>query len=129
MRREILLELSGPELDAYAKKLGLNTSKTKGIKAKVDVIETTRGRVAEIEALGMTLRVPVKRMHDLRVTDRLNGQGLNDAEYERLCADILGKDQLQEVYEHCTDEDGTVDLEAVALVLDTVILSDELKNF
>lgn len=129
MRKETLLSLTGGEIDAYAEVLGIDTTKLKAKAAKVEKIEKARQRAVDIDVLGMTLTVPIKKMHDKRITDRMNSGRLDDRQLDALMADLLGEEQLAKVYEHCTDEDGTIDVEAVALVYTTLVKADELKNF
>ena len=42
---------------------------------------------------------------------------------------LLGEEQKAELYAACTDEDGTVDVDALALAYVKIFTSDELKNF
>lgn len=129
MRREILLSLDDPEVDEYARALGVDTTGLKTVKAKVDLIDEARARSADVDALGMTVSIPIKRLHDLNVIDKLNGKALSDEDYKALCVDVLGEDQTRAIYDHCTDDDGTVDVEGVGLVLRKVFYSDAAKNF
>lgn len=129
MKKETLLSLTAEEIDRYAGMLGVDTTKLGAKAAKVERIEKARQRSVDIEVLGMTLTVPIKRMHDKRITDRMGAGRLTDGQLDELMADLLGQDQVSAVYEHCTDEDGTVDVEAVALVYSSIVRSDELKNF
>ena len=129
MRKETLLSLSGAEIDRYAEVLGIDTTKLKAKAAKVERIEKARQRTADIEAMGLTLTIPIKKMHDKRITDRMNVGRLSDSQLDALMTDLLGEEQVAKVYEHCTDEDGTIDVEAGALGYTTIISSDELKNF
>lgn len=129
MKKELLLKLEPEELDEYAKTLGIDTAKAKGGKAKVELIERRRERVAEISALGITVTVPVRRMHDKRITDRLNGRRLSDSQLEKLMRDLLGDEQMDAVIEHVTEEDGTVDVDALGLIIAKIVRSDDLKNF
>ena len=129
MRKETLLSLTGDEIDEYAAVLGIDTTKLKAKAAKVERIEKARERVADIDVLGMTVAVPIKKLHDKRITDRMTSGAMSDRQLDGLMKDLLGEEQLQRVYEHCTDEDGTVDVEAIALVYTTIVKSDSLKNF
>lgn len=129
MRREILYSMGEDELDEYASTLGIDTRKAKGAKAKADLIEGKRERVAEVEAMGITVSIPIKRMHDKRITDKLNGKRLTDAQFDKLMMDLLGKEQYAAICEHVTDDDGTVDVDALGYILSKVVHSDELKNF
>ena len=129
MRKETLLALTGAEIDEYAAMLGIDTSKIKAKAAKVERIEKARQRTVDVEVLGLTVTVPIKRLHDKRITDRMNAGMLSDKQFEELMADILGEEQLARVFEHCTDEDGTIDVEAAAMFYTSIVKSDELKNF
>lgn len=128
MKREILSTLNKKELDQYAATLGLDTSDMGTVAEKVDAIDEARGHVAKIRAMGMTLTIPIKRIHDLRITTRLSGSKSDD-ELMDIAKDILGDEQMQAVYDHCTDDDGTVDAEAVSVILANIVTSDKLKNF
>lgn len=129
MRKEVLETLSASELEGYAAVIGVDVSNVKTKKARIARIVEARERTADINALGMTLTVPIKRLHDKRVTDRLNGGVVGDEELMEIMAAILGEDQLAAIEAHCTDEDGTVDVDAYGVILAAVINSDELKNF
>lgn len=129
MKRETLLKLSNKEIDAYAQTIGVDVSgcKTKALKA--DAIEKARARVADIQVMGITLHIPVKRLHNLNITTRLNGQITSDAELMDITKQIIGDEQMDKLYAACTDDDGTIDSEAVSLAIATIITSEELKNF
>ncbi len=130
MRKEYLQEMSASEIDTYAKCIGVDTSKAKQKARKIAIICESRERSAEIDVLGMTLSVPIKKMHDKRITDRAsNVVDLSELEFEQLMVDIIGQEQMDALSERCTDEDGTVDIDALALALTSVITSDKLKNF
>lgn len=129
MRKEVLETLSASELEGYAAVIGVDVSNVKTKKARIAKIVEARERTADINALGMTLTVPIKKLHDKRVTDRLNGGIVGDEELMEIMAAILGEDQLAKIEEHCTDDDGTVDVDAYGVILAAVINSDELKNF
>lgn len=129
MRKEVLETLSASELEGYAAVIGVDVSNVKTKKARIAKIMEARERTADVNALGMTLTVPIKRLHDKRVTDRLNGGIVGDEELMEIMAAILGEDQLAAIEAHCTDEDGTVDVDAYGVILAAVINSDELKNF
>lgn len=129
MKRETLLKLDESQLAAYASILGVDVSSIKTAKAKVNAIEKARERVASIDVFGTTIEIPIKRLHDLNITKKLDGGNKSDAEVLNVMREILGDDQMQVVYDLCTDDDGTIDAEAVSLALFTIANSDELKNF
>lgn len=128
MRHEVLMGMSKSELDDYAKVIGLDVTAKKTIALKVDAIETRRERVADIEVLGLTLSIPVKRMHDKRVTD-ICSKPLTDELATELLGLLLGDEQEAKLIEAATDEDGTVDVEAMGLAIASITQSEELKNF
>lgn len=94
MRREALLRLPERELDAYAKVVGVDVSGCETAEEKADAIEAARARVADIHVMGTTLRIPVKRLHDLKITTRLNGHVTSDAELMDITRQIVGEEQM-----------------------------------
>ena len=129
MRRDVMMEMSLEELDQYARVLGIDATGRASKAAKVDLIEERRGRVAEVDALGMTISVPVRRLHDKRVSDRLASGPLTDEGTDELFRDLVGEEQHAAVLERCTDEDGVVDVEAYGVAVARVLTSPALKNF
>ena len=79
--------------------------------------------------LGLDVEVPVKRARDKRVCDLLAKPNRTDAETEEAMRLMLGDEQMTELERACTDEDGTVDIDAMALAVAKIITSQELKNF
>ena len=124
-----MMEMSLEQLDMYGKACGIDVTGKRTKAQKVALIEERRQRVAEIDVLGMTLAVPVRAMHDKRVTDLLDRGGLSEAEADALMTMLLGEDQYARLVERCPDEDGVVDVSAVGLAFATVIRSPELKNY
>ena len=129
MRHEALLGMTEEEIDGYARSLGVSLDGVEGKAAKVELIERRRERTADVRVLGALVPIPVKRLHDKRMTDRMRGGAMSDEDFMGLMRDLLGEDGLAEVVDRATDEDGTVDNEALALAYTQVITSDELKNF
>lgn len=121
--------MSLTELDQYADRCGIDVNGMATKEEKVAVIEERRGRVAEVEALGTMLVVPVRKMHDKRVRDLFERGSLSDAEAEWMLAQVLGEEQYAKVIELCTDEDDVVDYEAVSHVFRVIINCEDLKNF
>lgn len=129
MRHEVLMAMSKKELDQYAEILGLNVSGEKSIAKKVSVIEKAREKTASVEALGLTLTIPIKRMRDKRVTDLANKRPITDEGGEELLRLVLGDEQFEMLVDHATDEDGSIDTDAMGFALVKIITSEELKNF
>lgn len=129
MKREAMMEMSKSELDEYAQVLGIDVTGKKTVAQKVDAIEKRRERVAEIDALGITFAVPIKRMHDKRVTDLAAKRPMTDEDATELLALLIGDDQMAKLAERATDDDGTVDTDAMGFALARILSSDDLKNF
>ncbi|MGR1083858.1 hypothetical protein ACUYFE_07505 [Olegusella massiliensis] len=130
MRKEYLLEMSNTELDEYASRIGIDTAKAKSKACKVDLICSARERTAEISTLGVTVVVPIKKMHDKNIADRATDiSALSETEFEQLAVDIIGQEQMDMLTERATDEDGSVDIDALAMALATIFTSESLKNF
>lgn len=129
MKREVLMEMSKSELDEYGKVLGVDVSGKRTVAHKADAIEKRRERVAEVEALGLTLSIPVKRMRDKRVTDLASKRPMTDADASELLGLLLGGEQMEALADRATDGDGTVDIDAMGLAMARILASDELKNF
>lgn len=121
--------MSPEQLDDYAHLLGLDVSGIATVGEKIEEIESRRERVATVDVAGLSLTVPIKRLHDKRLMDKYKGKVVTNSDLECFVADLLGDDQMQAVRELCTDEDGTVDAEGYLLVLGAVNGADELKNF
>lgn len=130
MRHEVMMEMSLSELDLYAQACGIDVTGTPTKEGKVALIEERQGRVAEIHMFGLTLAVPVKRLHDKRVSDLFeDGRLHSDKDAATVMTLILGKEQYEKVIERCTDEDGIVDVEAIGRAFMTLVGDVELKNY
>lgn len=129
MKAEQLARMNAKELDAYAQAMGIDISNAKSATSKVKIITQKRERVATISTLGMDLDIPIKRARDKRVSDILTNQNATDDDLAYAMTLLLGEEQMAEVEEVCTDEDGTVDVCALATVFSALVTSDELKNF
>lgn len=128
MNPEYLARMSAKELDSYAQVIGVDVSNAKTCEDKQALIAERYGRCAVVPALGIKFRIPFKRVHDKRITDLLTKDGRTDEETEQAMRLLLGDEQLAELVEACTDTDGTIDVQAMALAFATIITSDELKN-
>ena len=128
MKHEVLMQLSKDELDSYASLLGIDVTGKKTIAQKVSAIEKRRERSEDLDVLGMTIVIPMKRLDDKRVSDLANKQTLTDEEAMELLRLIIGEDQTGALMDRVTDEDGTVDNPALGLAISRILRSDELKN-
>ena len=130
MKKEYLLAMSESELDLYGRACGIDTTAAKGVKAKAALIAQARERTADIHVMGMTLTVPIKKMRDKTVGDRIEAGALqSNAKIEELMVDLLGAEQWEAIIERCTDEDGTVDIDAFGVIVAEILSSTELKNY
>lgn len=129
MNKDYMARMSAAELDEYAKVLGVATSPAKTAIDKVKLIERCRGRKASIRVLSLDLEISIKRAHDKRVADLMAKPDLSDAETEEVMRMLLGDEQMGEVVRACTEDDGTIDIDAMGLVFAKVLTSKELKNF
>ncbi len=130
MKREILASLIESELDLYAKTIGVELPDGMPICEKVDRVEEARNRTAVVSVLGFDVSVPIKSLHDKRVADKVKNLSiLSDDAMETLFVDIVGDDQWDAIVEHCTDDDGVVDVDALGLFIAKVLVDPELKNF
>lgn len=129
MNKEFLARMSASELDEYGKVLGIEMAPAKTIEEKIDLIERRRERHVSICALGLDLSIPIKRAHDKRVIDLMEKQDRTDDETYEVMQLFLGEAQFGQLLNACTDEDGTIDINALGLVFVKIITSEELKNF
>lgn len=128
MNKDAMRNMSAEELDDYGKLLGIITKAANDAEGKAALIERRRAKVAKVRVLGMDLDIPVKVLQDKRVVDCF-GDSSTDESMIRGMELILGAEQWQRVIDAATDEDGTVDVKALALAYKQIIYADELKNY
>lgn len=129
MRKEYMALMSADELEAYAKAMGFSVRAGKTAAEKISIIESKRAREAEMTVLGVPVRIPIKRLHDKRVSDLLAKKGRTDAETVEMMVLILGDDQWGLLVEAATEDDGTVDNCALGYAIARIITDRKLKNF
>ena len=129
MNNEYLARMSAKELDEYGATLGIVMKSAKSKSDKLELIGQKRERCATVRALGIDFEIPIKRAHDKRVNDLLSKDGRTDTEAEEAMRLLLGDEQLNELVCACTDEDGSIDVDAMGLAYVKILSSDELKNF
>ena len=122
MRTEALNAMTDEELEQYARTLGFTTKAAKSHDAKVRLIAKRRER-------GVDLRLPVRAAHDLRFTQLISKPDRTDDDIEAAMAMLLGEEQMGALREAATEDDGTVDQDALAFAYARILSSDELKNF
>jgi hypothetical protein len=124
-----MMSMSDAELERYARACNIDISGIATKEQRVATIEERRERVEEVNILGATLAIPIKRLHDKRLSD-LMARGVNsDADAALAATLLLGEEQYAELIERCTDEDGVVDVEAIGCAFVTLFTNDELKNY
>lgn len=128
MRSEYLMGMPAEDIDRYAARIGIDVAGERDKAAKVRAIQERRGRVATVQVLGTSVDVPVKRLHDKRVTDAF-AAATDDDGLAKAVGLLLGADQWDAIVERCTEEDGTVDNDALGLAVASILQDDELKNF
>lgn len=129
MNPSYLSKMGPDELDAYGRMVGVDVTRASDPDEKARRIEEARDRAVTVRALGIDLRVTMRRATDERFSRLINKAGRTDAETDEAFRLLLGEEQVAEVYSAATDEDGTVDAYAVGLAYATVLNSHELKNF
>ena len=128
MNKAAMERMSAEELDEYGKLLGIEMRPAKTEAQKIALISTRRERTATVCALGMQFEVPMKALSDKRVTDILQADERTDADVLAVLEVMLGESQFAQLIEAVTDEDGTIDVTALALAFVRIVTSDELKN-
>lgn len=130
MKPEYLKQMSREELDQYAAIANYDLGKARSVDAKVSAIQEAREHVATVKVLGgLEVSIPIRRMHDKRLSDLLGRRGkLSDEDIEKLFVGLVGDDQAKAIEERCTDDDGTVDVDAYSLAIAQVLGSQSAKN-
>ena len=128
MNPKYLKLMSEEELDRYANAIGISTAAAKTAAQKVALIEKERSRSVTVEALGVVLELPAKRVRDQRFSDLMNKSDRTDDDLKEAFALLLGESQYAQLVEAATDEDGTVDAIALGFALNSILTSDALKN-
>ena len=129
MKHETMMLMTDAQIDAYAGLLGIDVDGCKTKAEKVAKIEERRERVATVDVVGLHISIPIKRIHDKRLMEKYAGKAHTNEELESVIRDMVGDEQMEEIREAGTDEDGTVDADGYLVVLDAINRSDELKNF
>lgn len=127
MNQKNLDMMDAKELETYAQVLGFTVKAGKSDGEKRDIIKNRRDRIASITVLGVDLEIQVKRLHDKRVVELLNAH--DDESLEKGMRMLLGDEQYARIAEACVEEDGTVDVDAMAYAVIAITGNRELKNF
>ncbi len=129
MNKEHMARMGADELDRYARSMGFSAKAGKTAEEKARIIERKRGRAAKISVIGVEVEVPVKRLHDKRVTDLLAKREKTDEETAEMIRLIVGDEAWDELVKAATEEDDTVDNDALGFAIASIITSRELKNY
>ena len=128
MRKEILEQMSDAEIVEYARALGISSKELKKANNKATFIYDRWEREVKIPVFGETFKVKAKTVKDKRFVDIVTSKNPTDEQMMEALLVLLGEEQTQKLYELCTDEDGTVDISAVALGFVSIVNNSELKN-
>lgn len=128
MNKEYLLKMSDEELAGYMKMLGISSKATKTREAKIELIERRRAKTETIDVLGIPIEVSVKKLRDRRVLDAYQA-ATTDAQMEAVARQIIGDEQMDALAMAATDEDGTVDVDALGYAIATILTNKKVKNF
>lgn len=129
MNTDYMRKMSADELEAYAKQMGFTVAAGKTIEDKIAIIEAKRSREVDLTLLGVPVSVPIKRMYDKRVTDLLAKKNRTDDETMAMFRLIVGDEACDEVVAAATEDDGTVDNNALGYAIATLVTDKDLKNF
>lgn len=129
MNPKYLEKMSASELNEYAKAIGIKKLVGKTRAEKIEYLEKRRHRSATIKVLGVTLNIPIKALHDRRVYEVLDSPTSTDNDCVETLKLVIGEEQFQELLAACTDEDGTVDSDALAYAYAVILHSPELKKY
>ena len=128
MNKDAMAAMSAEELDRYGRVLGIEMKPARTKAQKIALIASKRERSATVTALGMQFEVPAKALSDKRLNDILAKQEHTDEDILTALELMIGTEQLRDLADACTDEDGTVDAPALALAFVMITESAELKN-
>lgn len=128
MNKDAMAAMSADELDRYGRVLGIEMKPARTKAQKIALITSKRERSATVTALGMQFEVPAKALSDKRLNDILGKPEHTDGDILTALELLIGPEQLQDLADACTDEDGTVDAPALALAFVMITESGELKN-
>ena len=128
MNKEYLLKMSDEELAGYMKMLGISSKATKTREAKIELIERRRAKTETIDVLGIPIEVSAKKLRDRRVLDAYQA-ATTDAQMEAVARQIIGDEQMDALAVAATDEDGTVDVDALGYAIATILTNKKVKNF
>ena len=129
MKHEIAMLMTDEQVDEYAASLGIDVSGCKTKAEKIKKAEARREHVATVNVIGLRIKVTSKRIHDLRFMEKYEGSENTNSNRESFIRDLVGDEQMKEIREACTDDDGTVDADGYLVVLNAINQADELKNF
>lgn len=128
MKKEYLLQLSDAELEDYAKALNIPLKALKAANNKAEFLNKRWEQAVTITVFDHEFVIYTKRLRDKRFSDLISKPNPSDLEFEQAIELLMGKEQINELYEICTDDDGTVDTAALAVAFTHILNSPELKN-
>ena len=129
MNTDYMRKMSADELEAYAKHMGFTLAAGRTIDDKIAIIEAKRSREVGLTLLGVPVSVPIKRLYDKRVTDLLAKKKRTDDETMAMFRLIVGDEACDEVVAAATEDDGTVDNNALGYAIAALVTDRDLKNY
>lgn len=127
MRKESLEGMTLKDIDSYGKSIGMDVTGKKSKKAKIDELMKFRGRKVTVSLLGHDFEILMKRLADKRLAD-LQGKEWTDQHIYDALKLILGDEQYEKLMSIATDEDGTVDSQALGFAFGQILRSTAVKN-
>lgn len=129
MKLDALKRMDESEIDELGRMYSIELAPCNSLEEKIEMIERRRSRGIIVRVLGIDFEIPIKRAHDKRISDivgNLNATGMDSMEAITL---LLGEAQTKMLVEACTDDDGVVDIDALALAFVKLFNSEKLKNY
>ncbi len=128
MNPKYLDKMSAKELDSYGKCVGVDVRNLKTKEQKAEAIRAERERTVQVVALGIPFEVKKSAVRDKRVTDVFEDPRTAPDDVAKVMDTVLGNEQYAELVNACTDEDGSVDVDAMTYATVAIINSAQVKN-
>lgn len=132
MNPEYLNKMSDKELNDLASSFGAafgKTVKKLDTEAKIEELKKYRERTATIRVLGVDLSISVKKRNDVdNFAYLLDKPDRTQEDIENAYKFLLGEVQYAELVLACTDEDGSIDYQALVYAFNAITANDDLKN-
>lgn len=124
-----MMELDSDSLDMLARATHVDVSGAKTKAVKVRLIEKAGQASAHVSVLGMDIEVTRSATRSVEVQRIMREDYPTDDETDRLLELLVGKGQRDAIVERCRNEDGTVDVDAYAVAIVSVLQDETVKNW